>query len=148
MKAIGDLTEKGSVVRALEREKAWPDEKSFPATLEKKVFIKHLKGPLFFGNTSGFQQLSLQIPPTAHTVILRLGRMQYMDQSGLYAMEEVLRGLAQNGVNILFVDLLDQPRYLMEGIDIIPELVPEAQIFKTFGECTRWVRENILVAKG
>lgn len=147
MKAIGDLTAKGSVVRALEREKAWPDEKNFPESLEDKVFIKHLKGPLFFGNTSGFQQLSKQIPPAAHTVILRLGRMQYMDQSGLYAMEEVLQVLVQKEVTILFVDLLDQPRYLMEGIDIIPELVPEEQIFNSFGECMGWIRKNIPVPK-
>ncbi|MGB5652348.1 MAG: SulP family inorganic anion transporter [Robiginitalea sp.] len=147
MKAIGDLTSKSSEVRALEKEKAWPDEKQFPKYLEDKVFIKHLKGPLFFGNTSGFQQLSLQIPPTAHTVILRLGRMQYMDQSGLYAMENVLQALIRKEVVILFVDLLEQPRYLMEGIDIIPELVPEAQIFDSFRSCMQWIRENNPVAK-
>ncbi|MDM9631235.1 SulP family inorganic anion transporter [Robiginitalea aurantiaca] len=145
MKAIGDLTAKRSEVRPLQPEKAWPDEKNFPESLEDTVFIKHLKGPLFFGNTSGFHQLSAQIPPKANTVILRLGRMQYMDQSGLYAMEEVLRGLAQKGVTILFVNLLEQPRYLMEGIDIIPELVPEAQIFDSFGACIRWIRKNIPV---
>ena len=147
MKAIGDLTSKRSEVRALEKEKAWPDEKQFPESLDDKVFIKHLNGPLFFGNTSGFQQLSLQIPPSAHTVILRLGRMQYMDQSGLYAMEEVLQGLVQKGVTILFVDLLEQPRYLMEGIDIIPELVPEDQIFESFKSCMHWIRENNPIPK-
>ena len=147
MKAIGDLTSNRSDVRALEKEKAWPDEKQFPKSFEDNVFIKHLKGPLFFGNTSGFQQLSLQIPPSAHTVILRLGRMQYMDQSGLYAMEEVLQGLVQKKVTILFVDLLEQPRYLMEGIDIIPELVPEDQIFESFKACMQWIRENNPVPK-
>ncbi|MGB5405039.1 MAG: SulP family inorganic anion transporter, partial [Robiginitalea sp.] len=147
MKAIGDLTSKRSEVRALEKEKAWPDEQQFPKSFEDKVFIKHLNGPLFFGNTSGFQQLSLQIPPSAHTVILRLGRMQYMDQSGLYSMEEVLQGLVLKGVTILFVNLLEQPRYLMEGIDIIPELVPEDQIFESFSACMQWIRENNPVPK-
>ena len=147
MKAIGDLTSKHSVVRALEKEKTWPDEKTFPKTLEDKVFIKHLKGPLFFGNTSSFQELSLQIPPSAHTVILRLRRMQYMDQSGLYAMEEVLQELIQKKITILFTGLLDQPRYLMEGIGIIPELVPEAQIFDSFGACMEWILKNNLIPK-
>ena len=142
MKAIGDLTSKRSEVSALEKENPWPDEKQFPESLDDKVFIKHLNGPLFFGNTSSFQQLSLQIPPSAHTVILRLGRMQYMDQSGLYAMEEVLQGLVQKGVTVLFVGLPEQPRYLMEGIDIIPELVPEDQIFASFKSCMHWIREN------
>ena len=68
--------------------------------------------------------------------------MQYMDQSGLYAMEEVLQGLVQKGVTILFVNLLAHPRYLMEGIEIIPELVPEDQIFESFRLCMHWVQEN------
>jgi SulP family sulfate permease len=147
MKAIGDLTSKRSFVKALEKTKPWPDEKNFPKNLEDKVFIKHLKGPLFFGNTTSFQQLSQEIPPSAHTVILRLRLMQYMDQSGLYAMEEMLQGLIQRKVTILFTGLLEQPRYLMESIDIIPQLVPETQIFDSFGACMQWIRENNPIPK-
>jgi SulP family sulfate permease len=147
MKAIGDLTSKHSFVKALEKKNPWPDEKNFPKNLEDKVFIKHLKGPLFFGNTTSFQQLSQEIPPSAHTVILRLRLMQYMDQSGLYAMEEMLQGLIQKEITVLFTGLLDQPRYLMEGIDIIPELVPESQIFESFASCIRWIRENNPIPK-
>ncbi|MBT8323246.1 MAG: SulP family inorganic anion transporter, partial [Eudoraea sp.] len=93
MKRIGDLTQKRSDVKSLSREVAWADEKNFPEALKEEVFIKHLKGPLFFGSTSNFLQLSKQIPDTAKTVIIRLGRTQYMDQSGLYAMEDVLQEL-------------------------------------------------------
>jgi SulP family sulfate permease len=70
-----------------------------------------------------------------------------MDQSGLYAMEEVLQDLVQKGVTILFVGLLEQPRYLMEGIEIIPELVPEDQIFESFRLCMHWVQENNPIPK-
>jgi SulP family sulfate permease len=73
--------------------------------------------------------------------------MEYMDQSGLYAMEEVLQGLVQKGVTVLFVNLLEQPRYLMEGIDIIPELVPEDHIFGSFKSCMHWIRENNPIPK-
>ena len=147
IKALGDLTSQTSEVRPLEPEKAWPDETIFPKSMEETVFIKHIKGPLFFGNSSGFQQLSSQIPQTAHTVIFRLGRMEYMDQSGLYALEEVLQGLFRKGVTILFVDLPEQPRYLMESLNIIPLLVPEEQVFKTFQECLQWIRKNSPVPK-
>ena len=34
----------------------------FPENLKEEVFIKHFKGPLFFGSTSDFQALTLQIP--------------------------------------------------------------------------------------
>ena len=92
MKKIGDLTAERSDVKPL-KEEVWEDEVNFPDSLKEEVFIKHLKGPLFFGSTSDFQQLTAQIPDTAKIVVIRLGRMQYMDQSGLYAMEDILQEL-------------------------------------------------------
>ncbi len=134
MKKMGDITAEGSDVKPL-KEEAWKDEKDFPAELKEEVFIKHIKGPLFFGYTSDFQQLAAQIPETSSLVIMRLDRMQYMDQSGLYAMEEMLMNLQQKGVKILFVGLQKQPRYMMERIDIVPDLIPEEQIFQNFDNC-------------
>jgi SulP family sulfate permease len=64
MKLIGDLTAERSEVGPL-KEEAWPDEIDFPKNLKDKVFIKHIKGPLFFGSTSEFEQLYKQIPEGA-----------------------------------------------------------------------------------
>jgi len=114
MKKMGDLTAKRSDVKKLAEEKAWADEGSFPQELRQEVFIKHIKGPLFFGSTSEFQALAEQIPDTAKTVIVRLGRTPYIDQSGLYAMEDVVQELVLNNVQVLFVGVLKQPRYMME----------------------------------
>ncbi len=75
MEKIGDLTAERSDVKTLLKEKAWDDEIYFPKNLIEKVFIKHIKGPLFFGSTSDFQQLAQQIPDTAKVVIIRMGRM-------------------------------------------------------------------------
>ncbi len=134
MKKIGDLTAEASDVKPL-KEEAWKDEKNFPNKLKEEVFIKHIKGPLFFGYTSYFQQLAAQIPDTSSVVIMRLDKMQYMDQSGLYAMEDTLMNLQQKGIKILFVRLQKQPRYMMERIDIIPDLIPENCIFEDFDSC-------------
>jgi SulP family sulfate permease len=143
MKKIGDITGERSGITSLKEEEAWADEKEFPNNLKEEVFIKHVKGPLFFGSTSDFQQLVAQIPNTAEIVIMRLARMQYMDQSGLYAMEDMLQDLQKNGVEVLFVGLPKQPRYMMERIDIIPDFVPEEHIFNRFAECLNWVKANI-----
>ena len=139
MKKIGDLTAKRSDVKRLGVEKAWADERNFPERLKDEIFIKHIKGPLFFGTTSEFQLLAQQIPDTAKMAVIRLGRMQYMDQTGLYAMEDVLQDLQKKEVIPLFVDVLDQPRYMLERIDIIPDLVPDEHIFDTFDECLDWI---------
>ncbi|PHS62894.1 MAG: sodium-independent anion transporter [Flavobacterium sp.] len=142
MKKIGDLTAERSDVKSLLKEKAWSDEIDFPTELKEKVFIKHIKGPLFFGSTSDFQQLMKQIPDSASIIIIRMGRMQYIDQSGLYALEDALVDLANQNKKILLVNVLKQPRYLLERIDIIPDLVPKEQLFTSFEESLNWINEN------
>jgi SulP family sulfate permease len=131
MKLIGDSTAKRSNLESL-KEDAWPDEKGFPVALKDEVYIKHIKGPLFFGYTSEFQEILKKIPNSAKTVVFRLSRMQYMDQTGLYVMEDALKDLRARGVNVIFVGLLDQPKYMMERIDIIPGLVSEGQVYENF----------------
>ena len=74
---------------------------------------------------------------------MRLDRMQYMDQSGLYAMEDMLQDLKQKNIQVLFVGLLEQPRYMMERIGIIPDFIPNEHIFKSFKKCIAWVKENV-----
>ena len=131
MKLIGDSTAKRSNLESL-KEEAWPDEKGFPVALKDEVYIKHIKGPLFFGYTSEFQEILKKIPNSAKTVVFRLSRMQYMDQTGLYVMEDALKDLRARGINLIFIGLLDQPRYMMERIDIIPGLVNEDQVYENF----------------
>ncbi len=143
MKKIGDLTAKQSKINTLIDEEAWSDEFDFPKNLREEVFIKHVNGPLFFGSTSEFQQLIRQIPDTASTIIIRMDRMSYMDQSGLYAMEDNLAELFGSGKRVLLVGLSEQPRYMLERIDVIPDLIPENQIFDDFESCLIWIKENV-----
>jgi SulP family sulfate permease len=85
----------------------------------------------------------MQIPVTASIVVMRLDKMDYMDQSGLYAMEDVLQDLKEKNVEALFVGLQKQPRYMMERIDIVPDFIPETHIFKSFDDCMDWVKQNV-----
>ena len=147
MKKMGDLTAERSDVKTLEHEKGWADEANFPKHLKEKVFIKHIKGPLFFGSTSEFQALANQIPRSASTVIIRMDRMQYMDQSGLYTLEDVLIDLLNSNIEVLLVDVLEQPRYMMERVDLIPDLIPKERIFETFDECIRYINQKTVNQK-
>jgi len=142
MKKIGDITAETSDVKTLQEE-AWEDEIGFPENLKEEVFIKHIKGPLFFGSTSEIQALAKQLPDTTQTVIIRMGRMQYMDQSGLYTLEDILFNLKTNDRKVLFVNIQKQPRHMMERIDIIPDLVSEEDCFDTFDDCLKWIKAKV-----
>lgn len=142
MKKIGDFTAKKSEVKPLD-EDSWSDEVDFPKNLKEEVFIKHVEGPLFFGYTSDFQDLANQIPHTADALVVRMEKSDYMDQSGLYAMEDILMDLINNDVRVLFVGVPEQPRYMMERIDLIPNLVSEDHIFDNFEDCLKWITQNV-----
>lgn len=143
MKKIGDLAAETSEVKPL-KDTLWTDEESFPDTLKEKVFIKHIDGPLFFGSTSNFEQLAKQIPESAKAVIIRMGRVPYIDQSGLYAMENVLIDLINQGKKVHLVGLQKHPRYMLERVDVIPNLVPREQTCQGFTDCVLSLKESML----
>lgn len=147
MKKMGEVSTSQSNVVSLNESPdfriSWADEHNFPKQLREEVFIKHVEGPLFFGFTSEFQLLSNEIPPTAKHVIIRMDRVPYIDQSGLYAMEEVLLKLKQDNVMLILVGLNEQPRYLLENIDIIPNLVAEETIFEDFEDALVYINLNV-----
>ena len=142
MKKIGDLTAQQSNVTSL-KEEPWADEIGMTKKLREEVFIKHIKGPLFFGSTSDFQMMSKQIPETTTVVIMKMGDVTYMDQSGFFAMEDVLIDLFTKRKKVLLVNLLEQPEYMMEKLGIIPDLISKDHIFETKKDCLTWIKNNI-----
>jgi len=145
MKKASDLVEQGSKVEPLKEftpEKPWDDEKSINEYANDEVFIKHINGPLFFGASAGFQDMMKTIPEVK-VVIIRMGRVPYMDQSGLYAMEEALLELHNKGVRVVFIGLYGQAKNMLEQIDIIPELVAKEECFESINDCESWLKDYL-----
>tara|TARA_B110000483_G_scaffold26049_1_gene31070 strand:+ start:22028 stop:23893 length:1866 start_codon:yes stop_codon:yes gene_type:complete len=143
MKKIGDLSGQKSAVETLDKsEERWSDEAEMPKAIQEKVYIKHLDGPLFFGSTSDFQRLTSQIPNLASHVIIRMDKVPYIDQSGLYALEEALLTLAKQNIEVLFVGIQEQPKKRMERINIFEDLIPKTQVFESFQACIAYLNLN------
>ncbi len=145
MKKMGDANAAKSKVTTLSRNEDYGDEdySLIPLDLREEVFIKELDGPLFFGSTKDFQAMSQNIPPQATHVIIRMEKVPFMDQSGLFAFEEVAQALVRQGVTPLLAGLKEQPRYRLEAIDIIPDLISEDHLFDSYAECVGWVSQNV-----
>jgi len=142
MKKMADISKDNTKITTIAEEKVWEDEKKLSASFQKNVFIKHLSGPLFFGFTSEFVALSNQIPKSATSVIILMSKVPYIDQSGLFALEDVLMDLKQKNIEILFVGIQKQPKYLMRTIGIIGKLIPEEHVFENFENCKKFVKEK------
>lgn len=141
MKIISDVIDHRTTAAPLvefSRELAWKDEGNIIKNVGNKVYIKHLDGPLFFGFASRFGNL-LTALPEIEVVIIRMEKVPYVDQSGLYAMEDAILDLQKENVKVVFSDLHGQPKDMFETFNIVPNLVPEEFCFDEFDECVDWL---------
>lgn len=146
MKKSGDISEKGlevGKVADLDGSKPWQDETEFYEKYKDKVIIKHLYGPLFFGFTSYFKDQIKTLPGDVKAVIFRMDRVPYIDQSGLYTLEDIIFDLNAQEIEVIIVGLQKQPTDMLTAIDIIPDLVPEEDLFENIEDSFEYLRGKI-----
>ena len=68
---------------------------------------------------------------------------RFMDQSGLYAMEEAIKDLQARGVQVLMTIIQPQPMYMLTTHKVIPGVVPENHTFPDFESCTKFLSEEL-----
>lgn len=142
MKRAGDLAEANASVAPL-LEEPWEDELEIRKTHPGQVYVKHLYGPLFFGAVPSFQDLVAAFEKDMHTLIIRMDRVSYIDQSGLYALEDAIHGLRRKDAMVLLTGIQEQPLDMLRKINIVPGLVPDEHLFGSIGECTSWLRQHV-----
>ena len=120
----------------------WSDEGGITDEMRQHIYIQRLNGPIFFGSITKFKEVMLDIPDDVKTVIIRMRLVSFMDQSGLYAMEEAIKDLQSRGVEVLMTIIQPQPMYMLTRMKVIPEVVPEEHTFKTFEDCISYMKNN------
>lgn len=136
MKKMSDVVEEtySTVgVKDVYVENRWEDDPVFPE--EQQIVIKHLEGPLFFGSVSGFRNMMESVPAEARVVILRMKKVSYLDQSGLYALETVINDFHAKGVRVVLTMIQNQPYHMMKNVKLVPGVLPKSDIFRTIEAC-------------
>ena len=137
MKKMSDLVENESEIssiREFAKNSAWVDESIIATDIADKIYIKHLEGPIFFGFASTLQTMVRQMPEVK-VVIIRMDRVPFIDQTGLYAIEEAVLTLQDKGVTVLIAGAQEQPLDMMKAVKVIPNLIGDQQIFVNFDHC-------------
>ena len=133
MKKMGDIAKDNSKVDLL------LNEKDLNETSKANVYVKHINGPLFFGFTSEFVSIANKIPESASIIIVDMEKVPYMDQSGVFALEDVLLDLDKKNIKILIAGIQPQPMHLMKTIGIFGELIPKERIFDTLSDSRAFI---------
>ena len=145
MKKMGDIAEeknKTTDIYSALNETEWSDE-NMPVWMKDNVVVKHLDGPLFFGFASAFQQRVNQLSNIQY-VIIRMEKVPFIDQTGLYALEESILSLEQKGIDVLLTGLQEQPKDMLRKIKLIPDLISDEHMFKTFNDCVTWLKYKVV----
>ena len=117
-------------------------EKDLSETSHENVYVKHLNGPLFFGFTSEFVSIANKIPKTASILIIDMEKVPYIDQSGLFALEDVLLDLDKKNIKTLITGIQSQPIHLMRTIGILGKLIPEERVFDSLADSEAFIIDN------
>lgn len=146
MKKSSDLAAKGldvGPVSDFDGAKPWQDELEFYEAYKDKVIIKHLYGPFFFGFTSHFKDEIKNLDSDIKALIIRMDRVPFIDQSGVYALEEAIFDLRAQNIEVILTGLQEQPLDQLTAIDIIPDLVPKEGIFDKVDGAFAYLKQEL-----
>lgn len=146
MKKSSDLAAKGldvGPVSDFDGAKPWQDELEFYEAYKDKVIIKHLYGPFFFGFTSHFKDEIKNLDSDIKALIIRMDRVPFIDQSGVYALEEAIFDLRAQNIEVILTGLQEQPLDQLTAIDIIPDLVPKEDIFDKVDGAFAYLKQEL-----
>lgn len=146
MKKMSDIVEQNSVTGSVDsffRNEVWPDEAVISEKVREQVYIEHFDGPIFFGFASKFQEM-LSALPKVSVVIIRMGLVPYIDQSGIYALEDAVISLKKRGIIVLVTGIQVQPKDMLSNLGFIPNLIPEDHLFEDFLQCITQLEAGVV----
>jgi SulP family sulfate permease len=123
-----------------DREAAWEDESSLLLNKDH-VYIKRFDGPIFFGVAAKMLERVNKIPADAEVIIFRMKKVPFIDQSGLYALEEVIKEMQKAGIVVVLTMTQAQPLSLLRKTKFIPDILPEKYLFSSIEDCSVWLSE-------
>jgi SulP family sulfate permease len=135
MKKMGDTAEAQAYASTMDSNAplSISDEDNF----SENVYVQNFDGPIFFGFTAHFNKMMAELPQV-NMVILRMEKVPYIDQTGMYALEDAILQLEKRGIEVLITGIQKQPLDMLRGIKVIPALISEDEVFKDFETVKRF----------
>ena len=76
-------------------------------------------------------------------IIIDMEKVPYIDQSGLFALEDVILDLDKKDIKIIMTGIQSQPMQLMKTIGILGELIPEERVFKSLADSKSFLIDQV-----
>ena len=91
-------------------------------TLPPDTVVYTIDGPFFFGAAENLEKTLRRSQSHVGTIVIRLGRMPFMDTTGLRSMEEIIADFQRNGTRVVLCEVRGNVREKLERAGIIAQL--------------------------
>ena len=68
--------------------------------------------------------------------------MNYIDQSGIYVIQEIINGLSKNKKEIYFSGLQTQPKLMFQKMGIFDSESMNDKVFDDYAKCIEQIKKN------
>ncbi len=113
--------------------------------MPENVLVYTINGPFFFAAVDSFERALAETHTDPRALVIRLGRVPFIDITGIQAIEEVLDNMARRGVRVVLCEANTRVRVKLERAGIIPNR-PGVEYAETLAEASELVREEVELA--
>ncbi|MEM1246926.1 MAG: SulP family inorganic anion transporter [Acidobacteriota bacterium] len=121
----------------------WIPDLEAPEEILEGVYVVEVHGSLFFGNAGPLQR-KLAGVHQADAVVLHMGDVRYMDQSGVYALSDLVRDLKTQRTEVYVAELHEEPEEILKSLGFVPDVLPDDRLFDTASEAIRKATEGVI----
>jgi SulP family sulfate permease len=111
MKRMADVTQVGYITTMMEDPEDTSDQDPNAIrrfTVPAGVEVFEVNGPFFFGAAEKLEATVERAQLHVGTVVIRLGRVPFMDATGMHTLSEIIERFHRRGIRVLLVEI--QPR--------------------------------------
>ncbi|MCP4500278.1 MAG: SulP family inorganic anion transporter [Deltaproteobacteria bacterium] len=99
------------------------------------VHLVEIKGSLFFGNAGPLQR-ELGGLEAAEAVVVDLSAVPFLDQSGAFALSDVIKDLKKQRVDVFLCEMQEEPARVLAKLGVAPGEVDAAHIVSSVEKAT------------
>jgi SulP family sulfate permease len=111
-------------------QQSFDDDSGEDVKLPKSVMVYRVEGPFFFGAAEKLESTLERVQLGIETVVIRLGRVPFMDATGINTLTEIIQRFQRHRVRVLLCGIHDELRGALDAAGI-PALVGESNICAT-----------------
>ena len=101
-----------------------------PESIKNRIMVYELDGPLFYGFSDQFKEQAEAIIGK-DAVIINMSQVPYIDASGTYVLEEVIKNFKDKKVEVILVGVKDHIFKQFEEFKVIPNTLAEEKAYNS-----------------